>query len=77
MNKGPENLETIDDRLHELRTQSRKHNCDIDQLHEIKESLIIKLDKIDNNESFINNLNIQYQNIIIKYKSSCDLAFKK
>ena len=73
MNKGPENLETIDDRLDELRTQSRKHNCDIDQLHEIKESLIIKLDKIDNNESFINNLNIQYQNIIIKYKSSCDL----
>ena len=73
INKGPENLETIDDRLDELRTQSRKHNCDIDQLHEIKESLIIKLDKIDNNESFINNLNIQYQNIIIKYKSSCDL----
>ncbi|MGY9059012.1 MAG: DNA repair protein RecN, partial [Candidatus Puniceispirillales bacterium] len=73
MNKGPENLEIIDDRLDELRTQSRKHNCDIDQLHEIKESLIIKLDKIDNNESFINNLNIQYQNIIIKYKVSCDL----
>ena len=73
MNKGPENLETIDDRLDELRTQSRKHNCDIDQLHEIKESLIIKLDKIDNNESFINNLNIEYQNIIIKYKLSCDL----
>jgi len=76
MNKGPENLETIDDRLDELRTQSRKHNCDIDQLHEIKESLIIKLDKIDNNESFINNLNIQYQNIIIKYKSTCDLLSK-
>jgi DNA repair protein RecN (Recombination protein N) len=76
MNKGPENLEIIDDRLDELRTQSRKHNCDIDQLHEIKESLIIKLDKIDNNESFINNLNIQYQNIIIKYKSTCDLLSK-
>ena len=73
INKGPENLETIDDRLDELRTQCRKHNCDIDQLHEIKESLIIKLDKIDNNESFINNLNIQYQNINIKYKLSCDL----
>ena len=73
INKGPENLETIDDRLDELRTQCRKHNCDMDQLHEIKESLITKLDKIDNNESFINNLNTQYQNIIIKYKSSCDL----
>ena len=72
INKDPENLETIDDRLDELRTQCRKHNCEIDQLHEVKKSLIIKLDKIDNNESFINNLKIQYQNIIIKYKSSCN-----
>ena len=73
INKGSENLETIDDRLEELRMQSRKHNCNIDQLHEIKESLIKKLNKIDNNDSFINDLKIQYQNIIIKYKSSCDL----
>ena len=73
INKDSENLETIDDRLHELRTQARKHNCEIDQLHEIKESLIIKLDKIDNNESYINNLKNKYENIIIKYKSSCTL----
>jgi DNA repair protein RecN (Recombination protein N) len=76
INQSSENLETIDDRLHELRTQARKHNCNVDQLLEIKESLILKLNRIDNNKSFINNLKDKYQDIIIKYKLVCDLLSK-
>ena len=68
INQGSENLETIDDRLNELRTQARKHNCNVDQLHEIKETLIIKLNKIEDNIFIINKLKIKYQDIIIKYK---------
>ena len=73
INQDLENLENIDDRLHELRTQARKHNCTINQLLEIKESLILKLNKIDHNESFINNLKIKYEDVIIKYRYTCDL----
>lgn len=76
INQDSENLETIEDRLHELRTQARKHNCNVDQLLEIKESLILKLNRIDNNKSFINNLKDKYQDIIIKYKLVCDLLSK-
>ena len=70
------NLEIIDDRLHELRTEARKHNCNVDQLLEIKESLILKLKRIDNNEAFINNLKVKYQDIINKYRLVCDLLTK-
>ena len=76
INQSSENLETIDDRLHELRTQARKHNCNIDQLLEIKENLILKLNKIGDNEALINNLKIKYQDIIIKYRLVCDLLTK-
>ena len=76
INQSSENLETIDDRLHELRTQARKHNCNVDQLLEIKESLILKLNKIGNNEAFINNLKVKYQDLIIKYRLVCGLLSK-
>ena len=76
INQGSEKLEEIDDRLHELKTQARKHNCEIDKLLNIKEGLILKLNKIDNNESLINNLKAKYQDIIVKYKLVCDLLSK-
>ena len=76
INQGSDNIEIINDRLHELRTQARKHNCNIDQLLEIKEVLISKLTKIDNNDFYINNLKTQYHNAIEKYQYSSELLSK-
>ena len=76
INQGSENIENIEDRLHELRNQARKHNCSSDQLLEIKEALDLKLNKIDNNEAYINNLKLKYEDLIKEYKSISDLLSK-
>ena len=36
LNGKTDDLETINDRLHELRSQARKHNCEVDDLIKIK-----------------------------------------
>ena len=76
INQGSENIETINDRLYELRTLARKHKCSIDQLEEIKETLIEKKDKIDNNDFFINSLKIKYKDAIEDYKTVSELLSK-
>ena len=73
INQGSENLEIIDDRLHELRIQARKHNCSIDQLLEIKNNFTMNLKNIDNNVSIVRDLKLKYQNVISRYKSICNL----
>lgn len=40
-------LQSIDDRLHELRGQARKHDCDVDDLPNIREDLAQKLNAIE------------------------------
>ena len=54
-------LESIEDRLYELRLQARKHNCKVDELLIIKENLRIKIDQIDNNKFNIDDLNKQFE----------------
>ena len=44
---NPEQLEQLDDRLHALRQQSRKHNCDIDDLPQAHEKLAARLAGIE------------------------------
>ena len=43
----PAKLTEIDDRLHEIRSQARKHNCTSDELPHIHESLATKLNQLD------------------------------
>ena len=43
----PAKLTEIDDRLHEIRSQARKHNCSGDELPEIHEALAAKLAQLD------------------------------
>ena len=43
----PAKLTEIDDRLHEIRSQARKHNCTSDELPQIHESLASKLAQLD------------------------------
>ena len=76
MNQSSENLETIEDRIHELRTQARKHNCSVEQLTDIKKDLITSLNNINKNESYINNLREKYQDMVLKYKTVCILLSK-
>lgn len=47
LNDGEHNLETIDERLHALRTQARKHECEVDALAEKREELAAKLNLIE------------------------------
>ncbi len=69
----PESIENLDDRLHELRTQARKHNCEIEELNSIKLTLQKDLEKIDNNKSFIDNLQQEYQEAKLKYINASNL----
>ncbi len=44
------NLEEIDDRLYALRTQARKHNCDVDELPDIQDKIEKQLALIENSD---------------------------
>ena len=43
----PARLQQIDDRLHEIRTQARKHNCTTDELPAMHETLALRLAALD------------------------------
>ena len=56
LNEKTDDLETINDRLHELRSQARKHKCEVDDLIKIKIELEEKLEEINKNSSNLNDL---------------------
>jgi DNA repair protein RecN (Recombination protein N) len=47
LQEGEHDLESIDDRLHELRQQARKHGCAVDELPIMRETLAAKLNLIE------------------------------
>ncbi|MCE7887252.1 MAG: DNA repair protein RecN [Alphaproteobacteria bacterium PRO2] len=47
LQEGGHDLESIDDRLHELKAQARKHNCAVDDLATMRETLAAKLNLIE------------------------------
>lgn len=47
LQEGGHDLESIDDRLHELKSQARKHNCAVDDLAAMRETLAAKLNLIE------------------------------
>ena len=56
LNEKTDNLETIDDRLYELRSQARKHKCEVDDLIKIKIELEGKLEDLNKNSTNLNDL---------------------
>ena len=52
----PARLLQIDDRLHEIRTQARKHNVTSDELPEIHERLALRLAAIDDSSGHLTSL---------------------
>ena len=60
INQGENSLELIEDRLHELRTEARKHNCKVDDLINIKQDLSNSLDQIKGDNNKIGDLKNKY-----------------
>ena len=46
-------LQSIDDRLFALRAQARKHNCEVDQLSDIRESLAERLNAMEHEDELL------------------------
>ena len=72
LNEKTDDLETINDRLHELRSQARKHKCEVDDLIKIKIELEAKLEKLNKNSSNLDDL----RNKHIKAKENFKLNSK-
>ena len=53
---NPQQLEQLDDRLHALRQQARKHNCDIDDLPQTHQKLAARLAGIEDQSGQIGEL---------------------
>ena len=70
LNEKTDNLETIDDRLHELRSQARKHKCEVDDLVKIKIELEQKLEELNKNSSNLNDLKNMYNKAKESFKLS-------
>lgn len=48
LQESEHDLESIDERLHELKTQARKHHCTVDELAAMREKLAARLNLIEN-----------------------------
>ena len=76
----PNLLQQIDDRLHELRQQARKHDCDIDDLPAIKQTLANRLAAIEDSSSMLGKLGEterKWQNYYLDMSSQLDSSRKK
>ena len=63
-------LDSIEERLHELRAQARKHDCRVDNLNEIKENLSQKINNIDRNKFKLNDLKTKYKEAVTLFYDS-------
>ena len=68
-----QSLEMIDDRLYELRSQARKHNCKVEELPIIIQSLNLELETLSNNEKLSVELKRKYNDSINEYNKSSDI----
>ena len=73
MSEDNQNIEFVNDRLHELRSQARKHNCSVDDLEKIKIKLKLKIDQIDNDKFMLNKLQKEYENFKNEFISNSNL----
>ena len=61
INRDEQNIESIEDRLHELRTEARKHNCKVDDLIKIRQEQKSSLDQIQGDNYQIKELKKKYE----------------
>ena len=60
-NNNKYNLDDIEDRLYELRSQARKHNCTVDELINIKDQLETKLNNANNSKQKLQDLRKEFE----------------
>ena len=65
--QGIDRLDLIEDRLHALRTEARKHNCTVDDLITIRNKLKISLNDIKDNNFKIEDLKKEYDDAKMKF----------
>ena len=65
--QGIDKLDLIEDRLHALRTEARKHNCTVDDLITIRNKLKTSLNDIKDNNFKIEDLKKEYEDAKIKF----------
>ena len=73
VSEDSQNLEFVNDRLHELKSQARKHNCNIDDLIRIKKELKLKIDQNENNKFKIDELQKEYEESKIEFVANSKL----
>ena len=59
--QGIDKLDLIEDRLHALRTEARKHNCTVDDLITIRDKLKTSLNDIKDSNFKIEDLKKEYE----------------
>ena len=70
ISEDTQNIELIEDRLHELRSHARKHKCNIDDLINVKNQLKIKIDKTDISKFKLDKLIKDYEEVKIEFMSN-------
>ena len=65
--QGIDRLDLIEDRLHALRTEARKHNCTVDDLITIRNKLKTSLNDIKDSNFKIEDLKKEYEDAKIKF----------
>ncbi|MFL2830173.1 MAG: DNA repair protein RecN [Candidatus Puniceispirillales bacterium] len=73
MSENNQNIEFVNDRLYELRSQARKHNCSVDDLANIKSKLKLKIDQIDNDKFMLEKLQKEYESLKNEFISNSNL----
>jgi len=71
--QGIDRLDLIEDRLHALRTEARKHNCTVDDLITIRNKLKTSLNDIKDNNFKIEDLKKEYDDAKMKFVKSSTL----
>ena len=71
-----QSLEVIDDRLYELRSQARKHNCKVEELPRIIQRLNLELETLSNNENLAVELKRKYEESVNQYDKKSDILSK-
>ena len=61
LDADPARLEDMDDRLHEIRQQARKHNCTADELPDVHEALSKRLAAIEDSSGSLGQLRLSVQ----------------
>ncbi len=73
ISEDTQSLEFVEDRLNELRSHARKHNCNIDDLIKVRNELKIKIDEIDNSKFKLDKLIKDYEDMKIEFMSNSKL----